>query len=310
MMAATGALAGLTRSGIAQGATLDGGTPSPAAPDKLARISIMSFNFTSQMKLEGQPPGPERTIDLFDIPQLYVDTYGAHNIELQHSHFGSTSTPYLKDLRARVEKTRSRITQINVEFNQMNISAADPVQRDQAIDLTMRWVDHAIVLGCPRVMINQGQLTAASKARSIAALKVMTDYGKSKAVKISVETRGSVFGPAGSVVPTSPESGLPLSEPGGQPAWEMIKDVVEGAGAWSNVDIGGIRAPSQAALHNVIQGLHASNSGNMHVKTNPNWDMGAAIRYLNRELGYKGLYSIEVNPPRIREVYDTVLANL
>ena len=37
---------------------------------------------------------------------------------------------------------------------------------------------------------------------------------------------------------------------------------------------------------------------------------GTAIRYTNRELACKGLYSIEVSPPQIGAVYDTILANL
>ena len=167
------------------------------------------------------------------------------------------------------------MTQINVEFGQMNISAADPVQRYQWIDLTMRWVDHAAVLGCPRVMINQGQLTPETKENATAALKLMSDYGKSKGVKISVETRGS--GRGGDTTAPAP--------PPGSPAWELIQEVVEATGAYSNVDIGNVGAPDQASIHIVIKGLLPSNSGNMHIKTSPNWDQGTAIRYTNRELG-------------------------
>lgn len=72
----------------------------------------------------------------------------------------------------------------------------------------------------------------------------------------------------------------------------------------------GTPAPDQASLHKVIKGLFDTNSGNMHIKTSPNWDLGTAIQFTNSELGYKGLYSIEVNPPQIREVYDTILANI
>ena len=163
--------AGFTRSAIAQGgadqsAPIDKGAPAAVSPAKLARISIMTYNFTSRLKLEGQAPNPDRILDLFDVPQLFADTYGVHNIELQHSHFASTETSYLKEFRARIEKAKSRMTQINVEFGQMTVSAVDPVQRYQAIDLTMRWVDHAAILNCPRVMINQGQLTTATKANA------------------------------------------------------------------------------------------------------------------------------------------------
>jgi len=73
--------AGLTRSAIAQGGAdqsvpLDKGAPAAVSPAKLARISIMTYNFTSRLKLEGQAPNPDRILDLFDIPQLFADTYG------------------------------------------------------------------------------------------------------------------------------------------------------------------------------------------------------------------------------------------
>jgi hypothetical protein len=42
----------------------------------------------------------------------------------------------------------------------------------------------------------------------------------------------------------------------------------------------------------------------------PNWDLATAVRFTNNELGYRGLFSIEVDPPLIRGVYDTILANL
>ena len=325
--AAVGApvLAGFTQGAVAQGtpdqaAPLDKGAPAPVSAGKLARISIMTYNFTSRLKLEGQARNPDRILDLFDVPRMFADTYGVHNVELQHSHFASTETPYLKEFRARIEKVKSRMTQINVEFGQMNVSAADPVQRYQAIDLTMRWVDHAVILNCPRVMINQGQLTPATKANATAALRLMSDYARTKGVKISVETR--VVGPGPGAAgrgrgdnPTpaaapDPPPGLPLSAPGGPPAWELVKELVEGSGTHSNVDIGNIMAPDQASLHMVVKALFPSSSGNMHMKLSPNWDLATLVRFTNNELGYKGLYSIEVNPPLIRGVYETILANI
>ena len=297
---------------------LDGGPPASVSADKLARISIMTFNFTPRLKLEGAPPNPNRVLEVFDIPQYYADTYGVHNVELQHSHFASTETSYLNDFRARIEKVKSRMTQINVEFNVMTVSAPDAVSRNQAVDLTIRWVDHAVTLNCPRIMINQGYLIPESKANATAALKRMGDYAKSKGVKISVETRvvspPYTMGPNGTPVAPAPTplaaDGLPLSSTGGPPAWELVKEVVEASGTYSNVDIGNIQAPDIAALQKVIKGLFNSSSGNMHMKVSSNWDLGAVVRYVNNDLGYKGLYSIEVPPPQIRGVYDTILANI
>jgi hypothetical protein len=264
---------------------------------KLDRVSIMTYNYRATLKLPGQRPSPERTLAVFDIPQMYVDTWGVHNIEFQHNHFESTETSYLADLRSRIAATGSRMTQINLEFDQANISAADPAMRQQAIDLTAKWTDYASVLGCPRVMINQGTLTQMTMANATAALKQMTGYAKTKNIRVSMETRGM------------PQ---PLGADGqpGPLGWELVKQLLESSGAYSNVDIGNLRSPDQASLHAAIKGLFPSSSGNMHIKVSPNWDLATAIRFINSELGYKGLYSLEVDPSLIRGVIDTIVANI
>jgi hypothetical protein len=336
LAAAAGAavVAGVARSGWGQEPAApppDPGRPASADPAKLARISIMTLNFGSILKLPGQNASPARTLDVFDLPQMYADVYGVHNIEFQHSHIVSTEPAYLKELRARVERVKSRITQINMEFGSMNISAADPVQRVQAIDLTKRWVDHAVILGCPRVMANQGQPSQENKAYTIATLKAMGDYAKSKGVKVSMETRGgggggrrggaagtaaapSIAGgppPGGIASPPAPPTPPPApAAPTGPPAYVLLKEIIEGSGTYSNVDIGGVGAPNQQALHTAILALLPSSSGNMHIKRSPNWDLPTAIKY-TVEIGYKGLYSIELNGhDATRDAYNVILANI
>jgi hypothetical protein len=191
-----------------------------ASPEKLARIAIMSLDFTPMLKL---PQNTNGTLDVLDLGQMYADTYGVHNIELQHAHLLSTEDAFLKDMRARYERTQSRITNINLEFGAMNVSAEDPILRTQAIDLTRRWVDHAVLLGSPRVMINQGPLSYDNKHYAVPALKLMSDYGKSKGVRVGVETRGNANGAAGrggrgtagapGAAPAATPAGAPAAQP-------------------------------------------------------------------------------------------------
>jgi hypothetical protein len=293
-----------------------GQTPANVSPDKLARVSLMTLNFNNILKLPDQQPSPERTLDLFDLPQMYVDVYGVHNVEFQHSHIvrAETDPAFIKEMRARVENVKSQITQINLEFGPQNISTTDPALRQQAIDHTKQWIDIAVGLGCPRVMINQGQLTRETAPDAIKTWKAMNDYGKTKNVKVSAETRGGGGGrgqaPAAGASP-APATPPPPAAPAGPPAWILLKEVIEGAGAYSNVDIGNVGAPNQDALHEAIKGLFPTSSGNMHIKSSPNWDIGTAIRFTNGTLGYKGLYSIEVSTHQaVRIVYNTILANL
>lgn len=308
--ASAAAIVGWSRIGWAQG------SPANVSPDKLARVSIMTLNFNSILKLPTQDATPERTLALLDLPQMYVDVYGVHNIEFQHSHLilAETDPAFVKEMKSRVDRAKSQITQINLEFGQQNISAIDPALRQQAIDHTKQWINIAVALGCPRVMLNQGQLNQDTKAHAIAAWKAMNDYGKTKNIKVSAETRGGGGGGGrggAAGAPGAPATPSVAAAPAGPPAWILLKEVIEAAGAYSNVDIGNVGAPNQDALHECIKGLFPTSSGNMHIKSNPNWDMGAAIKYTNNTLGYQGLYSIEVNThPAVRIVYNTILANI
>ena len=90
----------------------------------------------------------------------------------------------------------------------------------------------------------------------------------------------------------------------------LLEEVLEAAGGYSNVDLGGAGATNQQELHDCIKGMFKMSSGNMHIKSSPLWDIGQAVTF-TESLGYKGLYSIEVNPDAaIGIVYNTIIANL
>ena len=91
----------------------------------------------------------------------------------------------------------------------------------------------------------------------------------------------------------------------------ILNEVIEGAGGYWNLDFGGAgRFRTQQQLHDAIKGLMKRNSGSMHVKSSPDWDIGKAVTFAE-SIGFRGLYTIEVNPdPAIRIVYNTILANI
>src|SRR5262245_43423627 len=66
---------------------------------KLTRVAIMSLCFNSILKNASQPTDPARTLDIMNIGEMLADRYGVHNVEMQHAHFPSTETAYLKELR-------------------------------------------------------------------------------------------------------------------------------------------------------------------------------------------------------------------
>lgn len=330
--AAAAAVAG-TRDIWAQGA-------SQVKQTTLDRISIMTLNFQRMLKLPDLPDGPERTLDLFDIPEMLADRYGVHKVEFQHYHIPSTEPLYLKELRAQIEKRKSRMTQINLEFGNLNMSSPELRNRLMAIDLTKMWVDHAVMLGAQRVMINQGQPTHDNKIYGIPTLKAMADYGRSKGIIVSVETRGGGGGNRGAAAGAGPGSGsgaargagagaAPSAPPPataapasaaaatqalltGPAAWTLLAEIIKGAGASCNVDVGGAGAANQEELHACLRTMFPVTAGSMHTRVNARWDLATAIRFLEKDLGYKGLYTIESSNAHegTREIYDVIVATV
>src|SRR6185295_18060946 len=234
---------------------------------------------------------------------------------------------YLKELRSHIEKSKSRMTQINLEFSGLNMSAPRVRDRLMAIDLTKMWIDHAVMLGAQRVMINQGSQGGTTpvmpnhenKVYGIPALKAMADYGKSKGIIVSVETRGGGGGGRGRgasaqatpAAPTPPPP--PATPPMPQPeVWALLAEILKASGAHANVDVGGAGAANQEELHQCLKMLFPYNDGSMHTRVNTRWDLATAIKYLENDLGYKGLYTIEASNGHegTQQIYDVVVATL
>jgi hypothetical protein len=277
----------------------------------LDRIAIMTLNFQRLLKLPDLPQEPERTLELFDVPEMLADKYGVHKIEFQHYHIPSTEPSFLRELRAQIEKRKSRMTQINLEFGQLNMSAPELRNRLMAIDLTKMWVDHAVMLGAQRVMINQGQPTQENKSYGIPTLKTMADYGRSKGIIVSVETRGGGGG-RGRGAATDAAAPPPPPPPPGPVVWTLLAEIIKGAGAYSNVDVGGANAANQEELHSCLKTMFPMTAGSTHTRVNTRWDLATAIRFLESELGYKGLYTIEASNGHegTQQIYDVVVATL
>jgi sugar phosphate isomerase/epimerase len=237
---------------------------------------------------------------------MIVDIYGVHNIEYQLADVvqAETDPAFIKELKARLDENKVTMSQINMEIGAATGMTADAAGRRQGIDRLKKWIDIANQWGCKRLMLNQnqGSLTKEKRADAVAYMKELADAGRPSGVMFSVETRGGNQ-PVG---PDKQPADL------GMKPWEFMIGIVEEAGAHSNVDIGNVGAMNQEELHACIKRWFKTSSGNMHVKSNPNWSIGTAVRF-TESLGYKGLYSLEINNgghAAIRIGYNEILANI
>jgi sugar phosphate isomerase/epimerase len=247
-------------------------------------------------------PSPDRTLSALDLPKMIVDIYGVHNIEYQLGDVqrAETDPGFISELKARLDENKVTMTQINMEIGAATGMTADAAGRRQGIDRLKKWIEIANQWGCKRLMLNQnqGSLTKDRRADAVAYMKEVADAGRPSGVMFSVETRGA--------------GNAELIQNLGMKPWEFMAGIIEEAGAHSNVDIGNVGATNQEELHACIKRWFKTSSGSMHIKSNPNWSIGTAVRF-TESLGYKGLYALEINNgghAAIRIAYNEILANI
>jgi hypothetical protein len=295
---------------IGAGITAGAGKLRAERPDqaRLDRIAIMSLCFNPVIKSAAHPDDPKRTLDILDLPDMIAERYGVHHVELQHAHFASTEPGYLEEYRGRLKKAKSQMNQINVEFGTLNISSPDPVLRLETIDLTKKWVDYAVILGCPRIMVNQGTLAPDVRQSAIDTLKTINAYAKTKKVYITMENRGGGGGGGrggGAGTPASNPSAAPQTPPRPpSPPWDVVVEVIKASGIWANPDIGNF--PDEEARAAGLRVMYPLSSGSSHCHYNPERYSEANAIKISKEVGYKGLYSIEAGANNGPDPYTAV----
>jgi hypothetical protein len=259
--------------------------------EKLKRVGCMSGCFGSLMAETrdwSQPVSPKQ-LDIMDFPEMLADRFHIHNVEVQQFHFLSLERSYFRKFLDRVKKAKSRMIDVPLELDEKGYSGTvspcspDPEIRARAIDLTKQWIDRAAIIECPSVMINQGMMLPEDLRPIIEALKTLSAYGKSKKVAVIMENRGK----------TPPET---------------LAKVIQASGTYANPDIGNF--PDEETRERGLRLLYPLSITVSHVKRNPaRFDFARAIR-LSKEMGFKGIYSLETGGADPYAAAQTVLDEL
>jgi len=243
---------------------------------KLSRGAVMTSYFGTRMPdtRDKGTPAVVKDLNLLDFPEMIADRVHLHNLELQQMYFPTTEASYFKEFKARLAKTKSRVTNMPLEFDEsgtpgiVSVCSPDPKLREQAIAKTKLWIDNAAILGSPSVMINQGPLEEGKLGPAMEGLKTVSDYGRSKAVAVTMENRGQ----------TKPE---------------VLVQLIKATGTYANPDIGNF--PDEETRGRGLRLLYPLSHGNTHVKLLPDrFDFAKAVG-ISKEMGFKGLYSIEAS---------------
>ena len=262
---------------------------------RLSRIAVMMFGLNSIVK-SNMPASPERTLEIMDMGQFAADHFGVHQISLQSNYFPSTEMSWLKDFKARLDKTKTRVVQINLEFGTgYNMSANSPSGRLQMIDLHRVWLDKVAFLGCPRVLINQGVPTPENRELTIANYKAVATIVKERGIIPSSENRNPPGGgrgragataPSGQPAPAAATPPPPAAPPG--PSYPLLVEVLKASGTLACADM--VNFPTQDEQLAGVRAMLPITSGLVHAGMRH--ELPPAVKVC-RDAGYKGIYSIK-----------------
>ena len=233
-----------------------------------------------------------------DIGELCADRFGIHNVELQSNYFPSTEMSWLKDFKSRLNRTRTKVVQINLEFGVgLNLAADSPSGRLQMIDLHRIWIERAAYFECPRVLLNQGVPAPENRDLLVSNYRAVVEIAKANRITAASENRNAPGAGRGGATPAQPggqtapppSPAAPAVAPvAGPPTYLLLTEILKASGASACADF--LNFPNQQEQLAGIRGMLPQTSGLVHAGMR--YDLPAAMAVC-RELGYKGLYSIK-----------------
>ena len=262
---------------------------------KLDRVGVMSGDFDNLLAetRDWSQPVPPKELDIMDFPQMLAERYDIHNVEVQQFHFLSMEPSYFEKFHGRLKKAKSRMVDMPLELDTSGYSgtispcSSDPQIRAHAIELTKQWIDRAAMIECPSVMVNQGGAFGDDLTPIIDALKTLRDYGEPRRVRNRHRRTGT------------------------DPYRHLVK-VIKDSRITPNPDIGNFR--DEESTERGLRLMYPLAKTVSHVKWNPGkFDFAKAIR-ISKEMGFKGVYSLETGGPEpyatVQTLLDRLLANL
>lgn len=122
-------------------------------------------------------------LTLLKIPAYFKERFGLELVELWSKHFESIDQNYLKDLKAAITKSKSKL--VNIQFDEdYQIGSPDEAIRKKSLEFALKWVDAAKFLGSGAIRVNPG---TGEVGHAINSLKIINEACKSKGLILMVE---------------------------------------------------------------------------------------------------------------------------
>jgi sugar phosphate isomerase/epimerase len=241
--------------------------------DRLALGTVTFRNRFDQTRAKSAA-APAHPLRLLDVPAYYRERFSIRQLEFWSRHFESLETPYLKDLRARIDAAGSRLINVQVDAA-YDLASVDEAERRRSLELVRQWIDAAALVGSRAIRINPGR-AGGSVERSIESLKEVNRYCLSRRLPLLTENHfGIEMDPdvhmrirAGA----GPDNVYTLPDFGNYPVetmWESLAKILPYA-----------YLVSAKAVDFDAQGRHVS------------YDFDRCVQLCERA-GFKGIYSVE-----------------
>jgi sugar phosphate isomerase/epimerase len=179
-------------------AAAPGQASSASAAGKLSRIAVSTWSLHNYFPSTREPDFtlPGKRLELLDFPEMIADRYQVHHLEFCAPHFAATEPSYLQELKSRLAKARSQVTNMPVDIQEIwtggGLSDPDKQVRGQAVNAAQQWIDVAATIGSQAVRCDPGKMQAENLAPTIESYKALAAYGMSKGVHVVVENHGGV----------------------------------------------------------------------------------------------------------------------
>lgn len=249
-----------------------------------------------------------RDLTLLDVPDLFAEKLGVHNVEVWSKHFDQTSLAHCDKVCRAAEKAGSRIINIQLDDPAYNLSDRDIAGRQKSVDFVKQWMDRAAACGATSLRANTGRSEGKEFDLDITvdSFRSLAEHGKGIGVKILIENHG-----ANSAAP------------------EKIVEIVKGVDTpwcrtlpdFGNVPPGADETFRRKLLKALFPYAHLVSAKGMwfddqmqHVP----YDIGECVR-IGEVSGYQGIYSAEHWDPKARpadpfrvtkRIIELIVANL
>jgi sugar phosphate isomerase/epimerase len=211
-------------------------------------------------------------MQLMQFPEVIVDRYGIHNIEVVAPHAASTRHSYFREFQECLDHAGVRVVNVPIDYAELwekpSLSSASPQEREHAIGLYSQWIEHAAFLNVHSVRCDPGILNLGDLAPTIASYRTLVEYAAPKGIDVVVENHGTA-------------SRYP----------EALVEVLKASGAGALPDFGNF--PDEETRERGLRLLFPLAKSLCHVKVDPSrFDLAKCVG-IARDAGFEGVYSIE-----------------